>query len=473
MSTDIQFVGNALTKMSRLPRLHSSPERGFAPASSSSSAIPTLAMASNNITTRAKPTSGNPGATTTNNLKRSREEQDIDEEDAEATDQPRKLPAFSSGLQRPGMNGPLRPSRTAVNLANTKAAGNGSQMLSKSTTAPKGRATSAPPKGPIGMRTAVGLGASTSRARLPQGRSVSGGVSRPGDHKLEALHEQVMSMETARAADIARLENEMEMERTKVMELQTNHLNLERNLASARVQELAQKRELNSAADELEALKRKYASETEDLGADNRRKDRELRELREDLRVARADLERERESVQALKSTVESQSTAHITLTAQNTALQTQLTALRSSLDYSSADASNMRLDLETLRKRNTELEGELQEAEMIRRKLHNTVQELKGNIRVFCRVRPMLPSDIPPELSLSLNGSPSLALKSNTEESRQIKEQCLAQIDYPDQRDHKEIILKASSESAMGQERKETWNFTFDRVCLHFKLFD
>lgn len=28
-------------------------------------------------------------------------------------------------------------------------------------------------------------------------------------------------------------------------------------------------------------------------------------------------------------------------------------------------------------------------EGELLRRKLHNTVMELKGNIRVFCRVRP------------------------------------------------------------------------------------
>ena len=33
--------------------------------------------------------------------------------------------------------------------------------------------------------------------------------------------------------------------------------------------------------------------------------------------------------------------------------------------------------------------ERRVYESELIRRKLHNTIQELKGNIRVFCRVRP------------------------------------------------------------------------------------
>ena len=37
------------------------------------------------------------------------------------------------------------------------------------------------------------------------------------------------------------------------------------------------------------------------------------------------------------------------------------------------------------------ELETRLLGGEKMRRKLHNTIQELKGNIRVFCRVRPPL----------------------------------------------------------------------------------
>jgi kinesin family protein C1 len=39
-------------------------------------------------------------------------------------------------------------------------------------------------------------------------------------------------------------------------------------------------------------------------------------------------------------------------------------------------------------------LESDLRAAEVARRKLHNQVQELRGNIRVFARVRPFLPND-------------------------------------------------------------------------------
>lgn len=45
---------------------------------------------------------------------------------------------------------------------------------------------------------------------------------------------------------------------------------------------------------------------------------------------------------------------------------------------------------LQTIR----DMEAKLRDEETIRRKLHNTVQELKGNIRVYCRVRPSLPSE-------------------------------------------------------------------------------
>ena len=45
-------------------------------------------------------------------------------------------------------------------------------------------------------------------------------------------------------------------------------------------------------------------------------------------------------------------------------------------------------------RQRIAHLEEELRAGEAARRKMHNTIQELRGNMRVFARVRPFLPGD-------------------------------------------------------------------------------
>ncbi|KAM7293225.1 carboxy-terminal kinesin 2 [Ixodes scapularis] len=55
---------------------------------------------------------------------------------------------------------------------------------------------------------------------------------------------------------------------------------------------------------------------------------------------------------------------------------------------------SRLAESLRQSQEREAEKDQQLQDAEMMRRDLHNTLQELKGNIRVFCRVRPMLPSE-------------------------------------------------------------------------------
>lgn len=52
---------------------------------------------------------------------------------------------------------------------------------------------------------------------------------------------------------------------------------------------------------------------------------------------------------------------------------------------------SSLAEEVVELRERNERLEAERRVEEIARRRLHNTVQELKGNIRVYCRVRPLL----------------------------------------------------------------------------------
>jgi kinesin family protein C1 len=80
-------------------------------------------------------------------------------------------------------------------------------------------------------------------------------------------------------------------------------------------------------------------------------------------------------------------------------------------------------------------LKQELIHQEELRRKLHNTIQELRGNIRVFCRIRPAV-----------------------NEETK------LADVRIYGE-DNDSIELRDESVSAMGRSSNRVYNFTFDRV--------
>jgi len=297
-------------------------------------------------------------------------------------------------------------------------------------------------------------------------RAAAGGRT-SDDKRFSALQSQLTSIEEARAADAARLAADMEAERNKVAELQANHRALSNELAAAKSQELNQRRELVHASDEIENLKKKHSREVMDLEMDIKKRDREIREVNEDLRICRGDLERERDTVTSLKNTIAHQSTAHLTLTTQNNALEAQNTALQSQLDAYSRKVSELTLQLETAQKQVEDMKKDAMESELVRRKLHNMVQELKGNIRVFCRVRPVLPSDLTTYAgSLSSSGSAHSGSEGSIDFEK-AREELQANFVFPDTRDHKEIVIASSSSSATGQERKEIHNFGFDRVCL------
>ncbi|XP_066579972.1 kinesin-like protein KIFC1 [Amia ocellicauda] len=188
---------------------------------------------------------------------------------------------------------------------------------------------------------------------------------------------------------------------------------------------------------------------------DNER-DQEMTQLQEELRQCRVELvglvsvreqlgltSAERDSLQ---EQLDRLTTQHRSLQGLRDSLeselhnvQAQLAVQGSVLTHCQGDLAQSRELASQLQQRVEELTEQLHCGEMERRKLHNTIQELKGNIRVFCRVRPLLTGD----------GSTGME-----------------HIELPAQ-DNKTVTLAKTNESHTGRagEQQTRYVFSFDRV--------
>ncbi|QRW17125.1 kinesin motor domain protein [Rhizoctonia solani] len=221
------------------------------------------------------------------------------------------------------------------------------------------------------------------------------------------------------------VENELNAERSKAADLQTFQTGLQCELAAAKSQELETRRAYLLASDEIDSLKKQHARSMEDITATLATRDREIKELNEDLTTLQEELSKEREGrieKQRLQNEV-------VLLETQITALKQRGYTLQGEAEGLAADKVSLKQELETLRKLVVQRDEELRDAEMVRRKLHNQVLELKGNI---------------PHEQESPDG--------------------LAQLSFPD-KDKQEIVVTSKSESATGATREAVMPFTFDRV--------
>ncbi|CAO1638466.1 unnamed protein product [Sympodiomycopsis kandeliae] len=170
--------------------------------------------------------------------------------------------------------------------------------------------------------------------------------------------------------------------------------------------------------------------------------DDEMAQLRQsharERRMWEEDLERERQTVRALKDSMTNNSTANLTMESTNVALRTELQAAQDRLRERETQIATLTATVASHNEMVSHLENELREAESLRRKLHNEVQELRGNIRVFARVRPSLPSQAA---------------------------STLATLRFPNKREARELEVLSAGESATGTATMRSFGFEFDRV--------
>ena len=138
------------------------------------------------------------------------------------------------------------------------------------------------------------------------------------------------------------------------------------------------------------------------------------------------ELEAEKGTVTELGAAVQAHEEAAAQMRAAENVLREQLVASedlerQAKEDIASRDATIVELQLELQGVRNALVgaNAKINSQEVVRRQMHNTIQDLKGNIRVFCRVRPSKEAGcievdktaVEPKVSPSLSFSLSLSL--------------------------------------------------------------
>jgi kinesin family protein C1 len=233
------------------------------------------------------------------------------------------------------------------------------------------------------------------------------------------------------AADKVRKEFEAQI--GKLLKMHTEELaEMERRLKTDLEEERSKRlRETTEVQSEF-ALKLRNAG----LEADT--KEREAQLLQGELTNVKAELDRERTLKTGLQGQLTQATTHNLTLDASNKAMMEKINFLESDSQAQSSAFNELHRRMQEAIEAAELANEKLRQEETLRRKLHNQVQELKGNIRVMCRVRPPSDAETDP-----------------------------ATIGFPDcDTDSKEVAVQGPEKtSAMGANITQTHSYAFDRV--------
>lgn len=259
-----------------------------------------------------------------------------------------------------------------------------------------GRTTMAP-----GARTASmnRSAAASSTATRPMKDRTNSGISRPGTAATTAgkqrpgwdMKGKMEDMDAKLATTLDRvtvLENLNNQLKSNVEEKETIVVQNSEELKTIKderdrlaEQETKIKKELESIKDESEEKVKKLKRQLDDLEFEKSSLERKVRSLEDELSS-------QQEEIRGLKTTVSQVTSAsagiesELKVTKKNYGEATEKIAELTKL------SSNQACKIELYEEKERAFETE-------RRRLHNTIQELKGNIRVFCRVRPLLGEEI------------------------------------------------------------------------------
>ena len=254
----------------------------------------------------------------------------------------------------------------------------------------------------------------------------------------ELKREQEEEVDSLKRQNRIESENTCQAHRDDLDRLEADHREEMRDLRRRLEDELESERSQRLQA--LSQVSTQGALEKQRHQMDIEAKDQEIRSVNMELDRLRADLEREKLLSDDLRHNLSTAGANAVSMEGARQALQAKIEYLESDSKSQSEAYAAMERRMNEALEIAVECEEKLRKEETLRRKLHNQVQELKGNIRVFCRVRPT-------------NGG------NDTEET--------AKITFPESDEQlKDIEVKGQEETnSLGKVTTKTHQFQFDRV--------
>ncbi|KAF9918915.1 kinesin-like nuclear fusion protein [Linnemannia zychae] len=248
------------------------------------------------------------------------------------------------------------------------------------------------------------------------------------------------------------LTSKLESSESKIAQLESFRQNLESKVAVKENENRTILQKMQHAEQDLQSTTRQHEEEIRSLQMQHSihmdqlkmtqtRLKQETEQLESKLRSKNSQLESQIQENTSLRSTISAQASNCLALESDNRALKTKFERTENTLENREMTIRTLEQKLADSRTLMKELEQRIRQEETIRRRLHNTIQELKGNIRVFCRVRPVTPS---------VHGTKNEAIT--------------ASIKYPDM-EGREIEFSHATETATGSQIEKAYPFTFDKV--------
>ncbi|XP_072193467.1 uncharacterized protein [Excalfactoria chinensis] len=208
------------------------------------------------------------------------------------------------------------------------------------------------------------------------------------------------------SAELAKLREESELKGRELEELTARlhqaqaDLHHSHSSLAQRDSEVAElKLRVESQGCRMREQEESYGAEVAELRSQSQSQQQRLQEMEKQQHLMEMDRRRPHNMVQKLEADLHH---SHSSLAQRDSEVaelklrvESQGCRMREQEESYGAEVAQLRSQSQSQQQRLQEMEKQQHLMEMDRRRLHNMVQELKGNIRVFCRVRPLLAAEL------------------------------------------------------------------------------